>query len=473
MTGVRKLKPLRALLLAGSVLGAALAGTGVAHAMTLEEAVQEALNTNPEIGQAIENRAAILKELRQARGFYFPRVDVQASVGPRLLNNPSRRALGIEDDTLATSEVSANVSQLLFDGLGRESEVERQASRADAAAFRVLERSEFIALNVAREYFELLLQEEIIRIAESNVAFHQRVLGNIRRGAQGGAYTVADREQADERLLSARATVTQARQDLETARAAFNRLVGQPAAGGLTMPKSLAGALPASLEAAVEAARSGNPRTKIAEADVDTAGAQLRAARSEYFPEFALEGTARTGYDVDGVEGQTDDLQARLVMRWRVYNGGIDAANEDEQEHRLHEAKLVNAQVHREVEEALRLAWDAREKQAELAATLSQQAAAGGRVVGAYEEQFGVGRRSLLDVLDAQNTQLNTQVRAETARYAALYSEYRVQAATGALLSSLALTPPPAATADQRAKADVPRVSSSRPEPHYPAAGGK
>ena len=47
----------------------------------------------------------------------------------------------------------------LFDGYFRDAEVERQASRVDGASFRVLERSEFLALEVAREYFEVMLQE--------------------------------------------------------------------------------------------------------------------------------------------------------------------------------------------------------------------------------------------------------------------------------------------------------------------------
>src|SRR5690348_11454211 len=61
----------RALLLACTCLG----GSVAAHAMSLREAVSIALISNPQIGQAIQNREAIEFELRQARGLYLPRVD--------------------------------------------------------------------------------------------------------------------------------------------------------------------------------------------------------------------------------------------------------------------------------------------------------------------------------------------------------------------------------------------------------------
>ena len=54
-----------------------------------------------------------------------------------------------------------------------------------------------------------------------------------------------------------------------------------------------------------------------------------------------------------------------------------------------------------------------------------------------YRSQFNVGRRSLLDVLDAQNTRYNTQVRLETARFSQLFAHYQTLAATNQLLDAL------------------------------------
>ena len=59
-----------------------------------------------------------------------------------------------------------------------------------------------------------------------------------------------------------------------------------------------------------------------------------------------------------------------------------------------------------------------------------------------YREQFNVGRRSLLDVLDAQNTRFNVQAQAETARMAKLYAQYRVLAASNRLIEALGVQMP-------------------------------
>jgi len=72
-----------------------------------------------------------------------------------------------------------------------------------------------------------------------------------------------------------------------------------------------------------------------------------------------------------------------------------------------------------------------------------------------YREQFNVGRRSLLDVLDAQNTRYNVQAQIETSRLAKLYAQYRLLAATNKLVDALGVSIPVAATADQRERYKV------------------
>src|SRR5690606_9192335 len=120
--------------------------------MSLRDAVNYALNSNPEIGQAIQSREAVEFELRQALGRYAPRVDLEASAGVQRLDNSSRRAAGISDDALLPAQIALVATFDLFDGGDRDAEVARQAARIDSASFRVLERSEFIALQIARVY---------------------------------------------------------------------------------------------------------------------------------------------------------------------------------------------------------------------------------------------------------------------------------------------------------------------------------
>jgi len=312
-----------------------------------------------------------------------------------------------------------------------------------------------IALTVVQDYLEYILQAKIVADTNANVAFHQSMAGEIREGVEGGALTDADRQQAEERLLAAQSRHTEAVGELEEAKIRFYKTVGVPLTNP-TMPKSVAASLPKSLDSAIGLGRENSPRVKAALADVDTSAADVRAAKSRYYPEIFAEGRARTGWDVDGTEDQTNDLQARLVLRWNLYRGGIDRANEQEKIRRSSEQRLVLHQVHREVEEVVRTSWERRFRQAELAKQLRAQTAVNDSLVVSYQEQFKVGQRSLLDVLDAQNTRFNTKILADTAAFASLFAEYRILATTGELVGVMGLTAPEQADAYARTEFDVP-----------------
>ncbi len=429
-----------------------------ARALTLEDAIVFALESNPEIGQAIESRAAIGFELRQARGLYLPRIDAEASTGPRTLDSPGRRATGFDDDILHQRETGGTLTWKLFDGFNREAQIERQGFRADGASFRIWERSEFIALAIAKEFFEILLQGRIAEIAEINLEYHRRIADRIRRGVSGGSLTSADNQQAQERLKSAEARVLQAQDELLQARSQFFRLVAQPASG-LGGFRPLSEALPRSLDLALIAARTGNPQIKLAEADLNAVHALVKAARARHHPEVVLEGRVRNGVDLDGIENRTVDAQARIVTRFNLFNGGIDWAAEQQQIRQMNEARFKLHQIQREVEAAVRTAWDKRIKQHELVTTLREQARLGKRVVDAYEEQFRAGRRTLLDVLSAQSTYTNTRVLAEISHYAEVFATYRVMAAMGELLPALgvrASIAPAAEAGHQAGRRDLP-----------------
>ncbi len=441
---------------AGAIMAGLMAPLS-AHAITLREAVTEALTTNPEILQAAENREAVEFELRQARGLYLPTLDLESSIGIRRLDSPGRRSLGTAGNDLYPRDVGISLKQTLFDGGARRSEVERQAARVDGASFRVLERSEAIALAVTQEYLEILLQAEIIAAARENAAFHQQILGDIGQSVAGGALTEADRIQGQERLLSANARLKEATEELEAAKIRFNRLVGVPL-GTPKYPGSVAKALPRSVDAAIALARQANPRIAAAGADVDAADSLVRGANAAFMPTVALEGRARVGDDIDGATGYTSDLEAKVVARWNLYRGGRDIAAKQERIRRAGEQRHVLSQIHREVEEAIRSAWDQRAKRAELAAMLRDQANTNSRLVSSYREQFRVGERSLLDVLGAQNTRFNAAVLAQTAAYASLFAEYKLVAATGNLAKTLSVATKEQGEAYAREEFRVPTV---------------
>ncbi len=152
-----------------------------------------------------------------------------------------------------------------------------------------------------------------------------------------------------------------------------------------------------------------------------------------------------------------------------MYRGGIKTANEQEQIRRAGEQRMVLHQIHRDLEQSVRLSWDRRIKRAQLAVTLRQQTRVNARLVNSYQAQFRVGKRSLLDVLDAQNTKYNTDILAVTAVYASLFAEYRLLAATGTLLGTLNLVPAKQSEAYARAEFNVPPTSPTETYKRVPS----
>jgi adhesin transport system outer membrane protein len=436
------------------VPGAVLLCAAPAFGVDLQSAVQAALNTNPEIRQAVANKEATKEERKQAEGLWYPRVSVEGSAGVRNLRNPTRRDLGIAGDTLHPIEGFVVADQLLWNSGGRVAEIKRQASRTDAAATRIEERSEFVALNVSRAYIDYLLQQRLVAIAQDNATFHERLAGDLREGVAKGSISIADQQQAEERLQAARTRITEAREDLDTAAIQFQTLTGVPI-DGVTMPPDLSAAMPASLPEAEEMARQNNPRVQEALADLNTSREEIKTAQAELGPRFNAEATARYGDDIDGFQGRTSDLQARVVMRWKIFDGFANTANVREQKARADEVHARLFERTRQAEEDTRQAWSRLTNQSRLVTELETQGRVADDLLLSYREQFNVGRRSLLDVLDAQNTRYNVQAQAETARMSKLYAQYRVLAASNRLVEALGVQMPVEALANQRAKFHV------------------
>ncbi|MBX7542125.1 TolC family protein [Qipengyuania sphaerica] len=428
-----------ALLLAGSA-PAVIAQDNTGQTVTMQEAISIAMQSNPDILQAQYNKEAIEFERRQAQGLFQPRVGIELGAGVRHLENNTRRTLGISDDELYPREAAIRGEWTLLDFGRRRGELLRQASRVDGASNRVAERSEFIALQIARQYLDVLLQERVAAAARDNAMFHQTLVGDLQRGVTEGSISIADQQQAEERYQSALVRNEEADLDLRNAYISLRRLTGLDINVG-ALPPDLSAAMPADLPTAVGLARISNPLVREAQADVDAANALVDSAEGDLYPTIGIEASGRTGKDIDGFKGETNDIQARVVLRWDVFDGGINRAKLQET---IRQASLARYALHdrqREAEEDVRIAWQQLDTQRRITQQLDRQSQVSDDLLLSYRSQFNIGRRSLLDVLDAQNTRFNTQVRLETARFSQLFAQYQTLAATNRFLDALSIAP--------------------------------
>lgn len=426
-----------ALLMCG-VSAPAMAQSG--EAISMRDAIAVAMESNPEIIQAQMNTEAIQFERKQAQGLFYPRVDLEASGGARRLENNTRRSLGIADDWLYPLEASARAEWVAIDFGRRRGELLRQAARVDGASLRVLERSEFVALQIARQYLDVLLQQRVVAASQDNTAFHNALVNDLTEGVNQGSISVADQQQAEERLQAAIVRQTEAFESLENAKITLRSLTGLDIEN-VVLPPDLEASLPSNVNEAVGLARTDNPRVKEAMADVDSAHGMIKSAKGDLYPEIGVEVIGRVGEDIDGFNGSANDVQGRAFIRWNIFDGGINRAKVQEMVRRASEARYRLHKVQRDAEEDVRIAWTAMNTRAQVAEALARQSRVTDDLLVSYRSQFNVGRRSLLDVLDAQNTRYNTQVRLETARFSQLFAEYQTLAAVNDFLEALNLSP--------------------------------
>ena len=92
-----------------------------AQATTLQEAAQQAVLKNPDVQARWHAFNGSVAQQDAARGGYFPRLDIAASVGRERLSQPNQPDLNFNHQA-----ASANLSQLLFDGFATRNEVRRQ-----------------------------------------------------------------------------------------------------------------------------------------------------------------------------------------------------------------------------------------------------------------------------------------------------------------------------------------------------------
>lgn len=416
-------------------------------AASLEDSILMALKTNPDVGVVQANRKAIDQELRQARALYLPSIDLRAAAGPQYTNSLATRERGTRPEgadassTLLRMESQLTLTQMLFDGYATTSEVERQRARTDSAAYRVDEAAEFIALDAIEVHLDVLRNEILVDQARDNLLAHQRILGRVRQGEQQGSGSIADVRQTEARLAAASNVLATAIGNLRDAQARYIRVTGA-AADDLEGSAAPIFALPEGPETAAAKAATGSPTVRIARADIDVAKAELKGSRAGYYPRFDLEMGTAANRQIDGIVGSDVQAEALVVMRYNLFRGGGDIAREREAFSRISESRYGLRKARLEAEEQARLSFNALMTARSRVDALIAQKRANVATRDAYAEQFDLGRRSLLDLLDAENEYYLARSSLTTAEFTETFAVYRVLAVIGDLLPTFEIDRP-------------------------------
>ena len=432
-----------------------------ASAQTLAASVAMAVQNFPEVRAAMANQRAVVESADQARSAWLPTIDATLGRGNETSNNATTRALGNEQ-TLKRREADLNLVQLLYDGGVTSGQARRFEARSQAADDQLSNTAETIAGRTAQAFVEVVRLRGLSQLANDNVVRHQQTLEQVTLLADSGRGRRADVQQAEARYAFAQTSLTQLRNQLVQSEAAYRHLVGQ-APGALSDPGDFAAKLPSTLEVALPVALDAHPSIRAAQKDLLAAQADRESSRGrELAPRVTLELGTSANHNLDGLTGLSGDRTAMLRLRYNLYRGGIDGSRMRESEARIDEALANVAKARNDVERDLRQAWDGlREDRARLP-QLGRYVAASNEVVQSYRAQFGIGQRTLLDVLNAENELFTAKSTLYSGLSAITAGELRVLAAMARLRDALGVSVGVAVAPGEATPADASGAAGSK-----------
>jgi len=423
-----------------TVVGAvAFAMSGFAAAETLKEVVTFAIDTHPQVLSAAKKKDAADSAIDAARGGYFPKIDYLLGTGRErsknsitLLTNPNWVALNRKQE-------GAVLNQMIFDGMGVSGEVDRRKAISDSSAHRVYSAAEDTALQTIDAYLDVLKNVELVGYAKENLAAHNRTFDQVKLRSDKGVGRRADLEQIDARLALAISNLAAAESTLRDAEIAYLKVVGKMPIS-LTRPE--APQIPPSADEAVKVAVLNHPILKSALSDVDAAQAQREIARSFFFPRLELEASYSDNKNIDGLAGPNRDRLVMLWLKWNIFRGGFDYYRDEETAKQISEAQEIARNTNRQVEAAVRLAYNAFATARDRLPSLDRYVKASDATRDAYSKQFAIGQRTLLDLLDSENEFFTSRSTYMNALFIELSARFRVLNAMGNLMQALDIKPP-------------------------------
>ncbi len=412
--------------------------------ISVEDTVYGVLRTHRNLRGMQENREVLEHEVRRAQAGFGPRVDVTGRGGLSQYSDASTRNQDLDDRMYGYVGISARLVQPIWDGFATRSRVRAAKTTLESQKYRVFDTATSLSLDGIIAHINLLRRRTIYALAEENVARHKELVAQAEDRAALGADTAADVTQAQSRLQRALSSLSEARASLLVAEDTYTRLTGLSASEKLkpvTMPPQLFANAKAVMDQAVKA----NPKLAAYLQDIRTARANRELADSAFYPSLNLE----AGPDYSNRGGGTDrwiySFDALGVARWNIFNSGADVAEHKAASARVRQARQVMRNYADDLKLDVESTWTNYQAAQEQYNHYGKAVEYNKYTCAAYIEQFQIGKRSILDVLDAQSELYNSSTQAETARGNILVGAYRLSALTGNMLQEMSINTSPLA----------------------------
>lgn len=426
---------LHSLALCGALMVSASSFAQTTKPLALKEAVQNAVLNNPEVLARWHTLKAADSERGVSAGGFFPKVDLGAGSGVE-----RRNAATVAGTRFDRNSTSLTITQLLYDGFATRNDVKRLDHARLVRLFEFFDTSESVALEAVRAYYDVLRYRELVRLAEENFVQHRSVFNQTERRVKARVARAVDLEQISARLALAEANLLTETSNLHDTTARFQRIVGLMPTAEMPLPAALTQNIPADATIALREAQQRNGALRASIENVRSSNAALASRSGAYQPRFDLRLRRDQGNNLNGIPGSSDTTVAEVVMSWNLFNGLSDRARERQFAEQLNVAKDLRDKTCRDIRQTLLIAYNDARKLKEQLGYLDQNKVSVEKARNAYRQQFDIGQRTLLDLLDTENELFQAKRAVANAEQDLNIAYARTHAGLGTLLGALELS---------------------------------
>lgn len=417
---------------------AALLMSKSAWAQTLSESILLAISNHPQVYRQELLLDFEQEQLAQVESNFLPQVSMALGIGREDSNNSLSRALVGSSVEMERREASINLRQMLFDGFETHWRHEGQGHFIEAAKYLYQSALEETAVEAAQYHYALAKAEKVLAYSLENFNFHEEVAERIEARVQSGKDDRAKIAQVQARRALAVTNLESARAALANAKAAYAYFVGEMPSGGFDLTDTGV-ALPADLTGFLESVKQTNPEYLAAQARLSATQDLARASRSSNLPSLSLESGATWNANIDGVRGRNNDAFAMLRVSYDLYQGGAKRSAQRLADIEREQQRYVLLDLERDLKERSAQVWYEFDSAFTQSEYVESYVAAAELTRQAYQKQFKIGQRSLINLLDAENELLSAQLLREDVLEKIALNRLRILALTGSILDTLAL----------------------------------
>jgi adhesin transport system outer membrane protein len=424
--------PKRNIALLVLMTGLYAATAGAQPLVTLQDTVKKAVVSNPEVQARWHAFLSSKHEQDAARGGYYPRLDLTTDIGREKLQQPDSPTTSLNRRGAALT-----LNQMIYDGFATRDEVARLAYAKLVRYYEVLDASESTALDAARAYLDVLRYRELFTLTQDNLAQHDQVFKQIQERVEAGVGRRVDLEQAGGRLALAQSNMLTETSNLHDVSARFLRIVGELPPDEMLAPELLKQGIPSSIEETLKRGYQDSPAFNAAIENVRAAQADARGRQANFQPRVDLRASQDVAYNDSGLAGRSDNQVIELVLNYNLFKGGADRAQLRQYAERLAQSKELRDKACRDIRQSLSIAFNDIHNLSRQLGFLDQHQLSIEKARVAYREQFDIGQRTLLDLLDTENEYFQARRAYVNATYEHAIAHARTLAGMGKLLPTL------------------------------------